>query len=610
MSLLPSGTYANPDRSYFVLRGEAIGGATGWTGFTGSTGYTGAQGIKGDASETGGTGVTGYTGFTGAQGITGYTGSAAGQGNTFRELFTSSFVCSTIVANPNGFGIYAPQIQSQNPTTSGFAIGTPGYAELVLTNKIAQFYNTDNVKAAKATLSSIAIQGAVGVGYTTSQMDTSIKIGDVSYLTSPDFTCYPTNFKVGDLANGARSISLTAGGIPGIPTGGIGLTTSGDMTLTAAGALLLTGAATVDITAIGGVEINGAVGVLVTGGGAVSVAGGGGVAITGGAGVLVTGGGGLGILTGGGIGIGTAQIGGGGIESWGGNIDVYKSLLGTGGVIYAEADMITSTMYCSTIHVARAVDMDDINGVIYTNRIGSTYITGLSIFGVSTITGLNNNLTITNLSSINPIGAHNSLYCGTALVVSTLEGLGPGPNYGIYTNVLGSVDSVTQALSIQNLSTVNGERYLGMGIFNDASISTLTVSTTNGFRNLAPVKTTFAGLDSNLIQTGTYATYIGTSVSTLDSKFTVAGSLTFASGSNANTNTNIYGSIFINGAAVGTETRISNSGASHYQQMNVGYSGALAASSTNQIDYRVKNDSGSNNFITVSGTLNILTNLI
>jgi len=35
----------------------------------------------------------------------------------------------------------------------------------------------------------------------------------------------------------------------------------------------------------------------------------------------------------------------------------------------------------------------------------------------------------------------------------------------------------------------------------------------------------------------------------------------------------------------------------------------LPAGATNYIDYRVKNDSGTANFLTVEGTLNILTNL-
>lgn len=612
MSLLPTGTYYNTQDSYFIRRGEAVFGATGATGYTGYTGYTGSQGIPGSFSATGATGAQGATGYTGIMGYTGFTGASGPQNNVFQQIFTSSLAVSTIVASPVGFGIYAPQIQSANPTGSGLGIGTPGQAELVLVNKTAQFYNTDNILGAKATLSTININGYLGNNiYTTSQMDTSIKIGSLNNVTSPDFTCFPTNFKVGDVQNGARSISLTAGGIPGIPLGGIGLTTSGDMTLTAAGALLLTGAGTVDITAVGGVAVDSVVGVSIAGGGGVSVVGGLGVALTGGAGCLITGGGGLGILTGGGIGLGTAGAAGGGIESWGGNFDCYQSLLGSGGAIYADTEMITSTMFCSTINVERAIHMNDITGVIYTNGIGSTYATGLGIFNVSTIAGLNNNLTITNLSSINPRGAHNSLYIGTALVVSTLQGLGAGPNYGVYTNVLGSVDATTNALAIQNLSTVNGAPYIAFtSTVQDFRTSTLTVSSTNGFQNLAPIKPTFVGSNVNGAMNGTFATYLTASVSTLASQFTVNASATFASANGTTQNYNIYGGLFLNGALVGVSTSVTNTGESHYQQLNVAYSGAIPASSTNTIDLRLRNDSGSGtSFITVNGTMNILTNL-
>jgi hypothetical protein len=148
-----------------------------------------------------------------------------------------------------------------------------------------------------------------------------------------------------------------------------------------------------------------------------------------------------------------------------------------------------------------------------------------------------------------------------------------------------------------------------MGHFSNLYTSTLVVSSTNGFQNLSPIKPTFVGSNVNTAQSGTFNTYIGASVSTLDSKFTVNASATFISANNENTNFNIQGAMFLNGAFVGVSTSVSNSGANHYQQMNVAYSGSIPASSTNQIDLRIRNDSATDHFITVSGTLNILTNL-
>ena len=189
MSLLPSGTYANPNYSYFKLRddtGSSGGGTTGstgatgiagsnsLTGATGSNGVTGYTGFTGSPGSTDATGATGTTGWTGMIGTTGQTGAASATGATGFTGFTGTTGWTGTDGNARETGstgstgatgtisFYAPsQYSALNPVaggtvtlqgipyTLGFALGQEIYMSGITSGTLVpiNFYGTLSVYA-------------------------------------------------------------------------------------------------------------------------------------------------------------------------------------------------------------------------------------------------------------------------------------------------------------------------------------------------------------------------------------------------------------------------------------------------------------------------------
>ena len=287
--------------------------------------------------------------------------------------------------------------------------------------------------------SSINVKGYIsGVSYTDSQIDTNVNIGSLNYVTNPNVTIFPGTMTVGTGATYANAINMTTGPTV-LGVGGMSFSGLGNKTENFAGTNTINGAGTFNVNTVGGVNITTAALTTINSATGISILGGGGVAITGGLGVVITGGAGLGVLAGAGIGIGTAGVAGGGLTSYGGNLNIYSGAGNTNGNIYATNDIGSSTMnsrfYLSTPQV-------------YTDLI----------YSKSSIT--TNHLAISTLSSINGVAwplaptpsindTYSTLYT-SSFVASTIY---MGAQGVISTTTLQSDRTFSRALS--SISSIN-----------------------------------------------------------------------------------------------------------------------------------------------------------
>ena len=321
------------------------------------------------------------------------------------------------------------------PNTSTINLASTGGGS---TSNWATFVATADVQFGFHSLT-ISGQNDIITPYTTSQLDTNIKIGATAYTFRPTFDAIVSDFNVGSLVSPVNTASINAtgaininslegvnmngaGGIAIDSVGGISVLGGGDISLTGGGAIIASGA-TVDIAG----------GILNVLGGAVDIGGG---AVNIGSGLLN-------ILTGniaiasGAIECGTGNITLGVAATPGGSVNIY----GGGVNLYNTTNANNTNIDNTTISVADAIDSVVIvaNQVSVTGSSESTEMTAGSIELTNTL--------FTQYVKPYPTGPL-TITAGGAL----------GSDLVTLQNVA-SITSYSSNLAINGLATINGAPY-------------------------------------------------------------------------------------------------------------------------------------------------------